>query len=211
MNSFSNLMGKQTLLPIIQANTVSQGVEIAKAMSAAGINLVEVVLRTAAALDVITAIKHELPNLKVGAGTVIDADILKKALNAGSDFIITPATSTKLLMKLENCPVPVLPGVSNTADILLAREFGYKELKLFPASLSGGAPFLSAMGSVFKDISFCPTGGINQSNQQEYLALTNVFAVGGTWIAKPEWVADKSWSKITSACQQASITAQGVS
>ncbi len=207
MNSFSNLMGKQTLLPIIQANTVSQGVEIAKAMSSAGINLVEVVLRTAASLDVITAIKHELPNLKVGAGTVLDADILKKALSAGSDFIITPATSTKLLMNLANCPVPVLPGVSNTADILLATEFGYNELKLFPASLSGGTAFLSAMASVFSDISFCPTGGINQSNQQEYMALSNVFAVGGTWIAKSHWVEQRQWSKISSAC----AAAQGLS
>jgi len=203
MKSFSHLMGKQTLLPIIQANTVAQGVEIAKAMSAAGISLVEVVLRTEASLDVITAIKHELPNLKVGAGTVLDADILKKALSAGSDFIITPATSRQLLTELATCPVPVLPGVSNTADILLAREFGYTELKLFPAALSGGADFLSAMCSVFKDISFCPTGGINQSNQQEYLALSNVFAVGGTWIAKSHWVEQAQWAKITAACEAA--------
>ncbi len=210
MNSFSNLMGKQTLLPIIQADTVSEGVEIAKAMSAAGIHLVEVVLRTQASLDIIKALKKELPKLKVGAGTVIDADILKKALSAGSDFIITPATSTKLLMNLESCPVPVLPGVSNTADILLAREFGYKELKLFPASLSGGVAFLSAMSSVFKDISFCPTGGIDDKNQQEYLALKNVFAVGGTWVAKPEWVQLAQWSKITSACEQACKSVQGI-
>jgi len=203
MNSFSNLMGKQTLLPIIQANSVEQGVEIAKAMADSGINLVEVVLRTPASLEVIKAIKHKLPHLKVGAGTVIDADILNEALSAGSDFIITPATSTKLLMTLENCPVPVVPGVSNTADILLSREFGYTELKLFPASLSGGAAFLSAMGSVFSDISFCPTGGINHSNQAEYLALKNVFAVGGTWIAKPEWVELAQWAKITSACKAA--------
>jgi len=205
MTSFSTLMGKQTLLPIIQANSVPEGIEIAKAMSAAGINLVEVVLRTEASLDIIKAIKHELPELKVGAGTVIDSDILKQALDAGSDFIITPTISNKLLTELANCSVPVVPGVSNTADILLAIEFGYTELKLFPASLSGGAPFLKAMSSVFKGISFCPTGGINESNQQEYLALTNVFAVGGTWIAKPDWVESGQWSKITSACRAAQV------
>ena len=207
MKSFSHLMGKQTLLPIIQANSVSQGVEVAKAMSAAGINLVEVVLRTEASIDVIKAIKQELPDLKVGAGTVIDAGIYKQALDAGSDFIITPAISNQLLTCLSNCPVPVLPGVSNTADILLAREFGYKELKLFPASLSGGAPFLSAMNAVFKGISFCPTGGISDKNQHEYLSLANVFAVGGTWIAKNDWVESENWSKITQACKDA----QGIS
>ncbi|ASP48661.1 bifunctional 4-hydroxy-2-oxoglutarate aldolase/2-dehydro-3-deoxy-phosphogluconate aldolase [Cognaticolwellia beringensis] len=206
MTLFSTLMGKQKLLPIIQADSVSQGLEIAKAMAAAGIGLVEVVLRTQASIDIIKAIKLELPDLKVGAGTVLDADILKQALAAGSDFIITPTISSSLLTHLDNCKVPVLPGVSNSSDILLAREFGYTELKLFPASLSGGAPFLKAMGSVFKDITFCPTGGINEKNQQEFLALTNVFAVGGTWIVNPEWVANKDWSKITSACK----TAQGL-
>lgn len=203
MNLFSNLMGMQTLLPIIQANTVTDGIEIAKAMSAAGINLVEVVLRTNASLDIITAIKRELPTLKVGAGTVTDADILKKALDAGSDFIITPTISTALLTHLSHCKVPVLPGVSNASDILLAKEFGYKEVKLFPASLSGGAPFLKAMGAVFQDITFCPTGGINESNQQDFLSLNNVFAVGGTWIAHPSWIENKEWTKITQACEAA--------
>lgn len=203
MSSFSNLMGQQTLLPIIQASSVSEGVEIAKAMSAAGIHLVEVVLRTEASLDIITALKQQLPDLKVGAGTVIDADILKQALDAGSDFIITPTISSALLTHLADCKVPVLPGVSNAADILLAKEFGYKELKLFPASLSGGAPFLKAMGSVFKDIIFCPTGGINEGNQQDFLSLNNVFAVGGTWIANSEWVKNKDWAKITQACKAA--------
>jgi len=203
MTSFSSLMGTQTLLPIIQANTVTQGVEIAKAMAAADIHLVEVVLRTDASLDVIKAIKKELPQLKVGAGTVIDSGILKQALVAGSDFIITPTISSQLLTQLADCSVPVLPGVSNAADILLAREFGYSELKLFPASLSGGAPFLKAMGSVFQDLSFCPTGGINQANQQDFLSLNNVFAVGGTWIAQQNWVESKNWQAITDACASA--------
>jgi len=203
MNSFSSLMGSQTLLPIIQADTVEQGVNIAKAMHAAGINLVEVVLRTPASLDVIKQIKLELPQLLVGAGTILNAEILKDALKAGSDFIITPASSTELLTELKNCKVPVLPGVSTSGDILLAAEFGYSELKLFPASLSGGAPFLKAMGSVFKDIKFCPTGGINVDNKHDYLSLNNVFAVGGTWIAPKQWVESGSWDLITSACENA--------
>ena len=201
MNLFSSLMGKQTLLPIIQANSIEQGLETAKAMNAAGINLVEVVLRTDASIDVIRALKKELPQLQVGAGTVVNESIFNSAIEAGSDFIITPTISSKLLSCLDNSPVPVLPGVSNAADILMATEFGYKELKLFPASLSGGAPFLSAMRAVFKDISFCPTGGINEKNQQEYLDLANVFAVGGTWMAKPEWVANENWAAITEACK----------
>ena len=183
MRSFSSLMGAQTLLPIIQAETAEEGLNIAKAMGAAGIKLVEVVLRTPASYDAITLIKKELPEMVVGAGTILDEAILDKALTAGSDFIITPATSAKLYDILAKSPVPVVPGVSTAADILRAYENGYTEIKLFPASLSGGVAFLKAMSSVFQTIKFCPTGGINAKNKAEFLSLDNVIAVGGTWVA----------------------------
>lgn len=203
MTRFSELMSGQTLLPIIQAESPRQGVQIARAMADAGLTLVEVVLRTDASVAALTAIKQEIPQLKVGAGTVIDARLLNQALAAGADFIVTPATSKLLLAELAGCGVPVLPGVSNTGDILLAYEHGYTELKLFPASLSGGAAFLRAMSSVFQSIRFCPTGGVNQQNMQDYLALSNVFAVGGTWVSPAEWVQQGNWQAITTACQQA--------
>ncbi|MGL1956874.1 MAG: bifunctional 4-hydroxy-2-oxoglutarate aldolase/2-dehydro-3-deoxy-phosphogluconate aldolase [Colwellia sp.] len=200
MALFSTLLGKQQLLPIIQANDAAEGVNVARAMHESGINLVEVVLRTTASLEALTAIKSALPNLIVGAGTITNEKILNSAINAGADFIVTPAVSQKLLDKLIHCTVPVVPGVSNTADILMTREYGYVEQKLFPASLSGGEKFLSAISSVFQDVKFCPTGGINEQNYQDYLNLANVFAVGGTWVAKPDWVKNKQWEKITQAC-----------
>lgn len=200
MTSFSSLMGNQTLLPIIQADSPTQGVAIAKAMRNAGLTLVEVVLRTESSLATLSAIKAEFPDLIVGAGTVTNANILKQALAAGADFIITPAVSEKLLEHLSTCGVPVLPGVSNTGEILLAREFGYQELKLFPAALSGGAKFLAAISSIFQDIKFCPTGGVTAENKVDYFLLSNVFAVGGTWVVKKEWLADDNWQAITDAC-----------
>jgi 2-dehydro-3-deoxyphosphogluconate aldolase/(4S)-4-hydroxy-2-oxoglutarate aldolase len=203
MTSFSSLMGTQTLLPIIQADSVEQGVNIAKAMAAAGLKLVEVVLRTDASLEAIKAIKQQVPELIVGAGTITNEIILQQAIDAGSDFIVTPAVSEKLLGFLVGCGIPVLPGVSNTGDILMAREFGFTELKLFPASLSGGVPFLSAVNSVFQDIKFCPTGGVSQNNKNEYLSLTNVIAVGGTWVCRKEWVESENWQAITDACREA--------
>ena len=196
-------MGGQTLLPIIQADNVEDGVAIAKAMSAAGLSTVEVVLRSENSAKCITAIKEALPEMIVSAGTVIDKASLDAAINAGADFIVTPAVTERLLTMLVDSGLPVLPGVSNVSDIVLAREHGFREMKLFPASLSGGAPFLSAMTSIFQGITFCPTGGINQNNQADFLALKNVFAVGGTWIANPKWVANKEWSKITEACAAA--------
>ena len=203
MTRFSELMAGQTLLPIIQADTPEQGVQIAKAMANAGLTLVEVVLRTEASIEALKAIKAQVPELKVGAGTVINTDILEQALEAGSDFIVTPAVSPTLLEALAKCNVPVLPGVSNTGDILMALEYGFEEQKLFPASLAGGAPFVSAVSAVFRAVSFCPTGGVSESNKMDYLSLNNVFAVGGTWIAKKEWVEQENWQAITDSCIQA--------
>lgn len=203
MKSFRELMAQQVLLPIVQADTPEQGVAIAKAMSDAGLQLVEVVLRTEASIEALKAIKKALPHLIVGAGTVICEQSLQNALDAGADFIVTPAISRRLLAKLAECNVPVLPGVSNTADILLAREYDFKELKLFPASLSGGAKFIRAMSSLFPDSVFCPTGGVNQVNKSDYLTLDNCFAVGGTWVAQPEWIAEQKWQNITEACHLA--------
>lgn len=197
------VMKNQPLLPIIQADDVESGVNAAKAMENAGVNLVEVVIRTDASLDIITAIKQQLPDLQVAAGTVIDAKVLSAALSAGSDMIVTPGISMNLLNHLKDCPVPVLPGVANVADILMAREHGYTELKLFPANIAGGVGFLSSIASVFKDISFCPTGGVSESNRMDYLSLPNVFAVGGSWVAPKQWIEQKEWQKITDACVSA--------
>lgn len=202
MKTFSSLLGTQPILPIIQAASAQQGVAIASAMHKAGIHLVEVVLRTPASLDALIAIKQALPDLSVGAGTITDSSLLAQSIEAGSDFIVTPAVSPNLLAELAKCPVPVVPGVSNTADILLAKEYGFTEQKLFPASLCGGDKFLQAVASVFPDIGFCPTGGINSDNYMNYLALKNVLAVGGTWVAQPQWIAAKELDKITQACQQ---------
>ena len=203
MKSFSSLMGKQTLLPIIQADTVEQGVNIATAMAEAGLGLVEVVLRTEASLEALSAIKAALPQLQVGAGTITNEKILAQAIDAGSDFIITPAVSERLLGHLVDCNIPVVPGVSNTGEILLAREFGFTEMKLFPASLAGGAKFLSAVSSVFQDVKFCPTGGVTYENRNDFLSLSNVFAVGGTWVAQKDWVTKGDWQSITDACRLA--------
>ncbi|MDQ9090096.1 bifunctional 4-hydroxy-2-oxoglutarate aldolase/2-dehydro-3-deoxy-phosphogluconate aldolase [Pseudoalteromonas haloplanktis] len=202
MTAFSTLLGTQPILPIIQANSTEAGVAIATAMHKAGIHLVEVVLRTPASIDALIAIKKALPELCVGAGTITDPSLLTKSINAGSDFIVTPAVSPRLLDALTQSPIPVVPGVSNTADILLAKEFGFTEQKLFPASLCGGEQFLKAVSSVFADIRFCPTGGINEQNYQSYLALSNVIAVGGTWIAQSQWVHNKQFEKVTQACLQ---------
>ncbi|WAJ72146.1 bifunctional 4-hydroxy-2-oxoglutarate aldolase/2-dehydro-3-deoxy-phosphogluconate aldolase [Catenovulum adriaticum] len=204
MKTFSDLMGSQKVLPIIQVENEEQGVKTAQAMVSGGISVVEVVLRTSGSLAALSAIKKAFPDLQVGAGTILDQDKLNQALEAGADFIITPAITPKLLTALSQCTVPVIPGVSNTADIALAHEFGFREMKLFPASLCGGVAFLKAVSSVFQNVTFCPTGGVNPENLADFISLPNVSAAGGTWLANKTWIEAGNWQQITQACLTAS-------
>ncbi|MBT1450771.1 bifunctional 4-hydroxy-2-oxoglutarate aldolase/2-dehydro-3-deoxy-phosphogluconate aldolase [Glaciecola sp. XM2] len=203
MKRFSELMSGQVLLPIIQACTVNEGVLVAKAMADAGLNSVEVVLRTPVSLEALKAIKTEVPTLQVGAGTILSKQHLDNAMAAGADFIVTPAVSPTLLNALKSCEGPVVPGVSTMGEILAAYEAGFRELKLFPATLAGGVKFLNAISSVFQEVTFCPTGGVNPDNKREFLALDNVFAVGGTWVAQKQWIEEGNWPAIISACREA--------
>jgi 2-dehydro-3-deoxyphosphogluconate aldolase/(4S)-4-hydroxy-2-oxoglutarate aldolase len=200
MQSISSLMGTQTLLPIIQTNSVEEGVNIARAMEQAGLHSVEVVLRSDASLQALREIKRAFPKMLVGAGTVYNTTIWDAAINAGADYIVTPTVTNSLLLAMLSSGIPFIPGVQNMRDIAEVMEHGITEMKLFPAELSGGVAFLKAISSLFKHIQFCPTGGVNPANKDSYLALPNVFAVGGTWVAKAEWVAAGQWAEITQAC-----------
>ncbi len=207
MKNVSTLMEGQIILPLVQAPSAELGIEIARAMQAGGLHSVEVVLRTPESLAALAAIKKALPELSVGAGTILNVEMLKQAIDAGADYIVTPAVTPKLLEALVSCGVPVIPGVSKPSDIALAYEYGVREMKLFPAELSGGAAFLKAIGAVFQDVKFCPTGGVSEANRGNYLALNNVFTVGGSWVATNEWVAQGNWAAITEACKAANLPA----
>lgn len=203
MPRFSELLSEQHLLPIIQADEPDVAVNIARAVTNAGLMTVEIALRSENALAGLMEIKRQLPELTVGAGSVYNSSQLRGAINAGADFIVTPTVSDNLLSQLYLCKVPVLPGVSNPGQVLQAYEYGFKELKFFPAPLSGGTKMLTALTAIFKDVLFCPTGGINESNKNDYLKLDNVFGVGGTWMVDQDAVKTQNWDLITSACLQA--------
>ncbi len=205
MQYFSSLMGDQKVLPLIQVNSAEDGVAVAKAMYEAGLHCVEVLLRTPESFNALREIKVAFPALKVGAGTVVNVPMFDKSVEFGADFIVTPALTPRLVKCLVDSDLPCLPGVSTTADIALAHEAGFTEMKLFPAELSGGVSFLKAVSSVFQKVQFCPTGGVKPENKQAYFDLANVFAVGGSWVARPEWVEQKNWEMIRKTCVTANI------
>lgn len=208
MSSLSRLLAGSSLLPIIQADTPAQAVAIAGALQQGGISAVEVVLRTPSALDSITAIRRALPTLCVGAGTIVSAENAADAKAAGSQFLVSPASSPRLLEAMINTGLPLAPGVSDPAAILMALEMGLTELKFFPAHLSGGIAMLKALQGLFGTVRFCPTGGIGQHNLADFLALKNVFVVGGSWLTPADLVQQQDWQGISqlaaAACAVAS-------
>lgn len=201
--NIKDIFAKQSLLPIIQASSISEGIAVTKAMKDAGLSVVEVVLRNEQALALASEIKATFPELTLGVGTVYNTQLLDKALNAGADFIVTPATTPNLTKALLSCGKPILPGVSSLSDMATLLEQGVTEMKLFPAEVVGGVSMLKAVSSLFKEVSFCPTGGVSPANQKEYLSQSNVFAVGGTWMVPKEAVQAEQWATITQACKEA--------
>ncbi|GGF77215.1 bifunctional 4-hydroxy-2-oxoglutarate aldolase/2-dehydro-3-deoxy-phosphogluconate aldolase [Alteromonas lipolytica] len=203
MADFKGLIRGTPLLPILQPDTVEQAVNIAGAVYASGLRSVEVVRRTSAAAAAVSAIRETYPDLLVGMGTVLNAEHVREAVDAGSQFIITPTISEKLLTALSDSPVPYLPGTASPSDILLAVEAGLSEVKFFPAAVCGGAAMLNNYRAIFPEVSLCPTGGISGDNLHEFSSLPNVFAVGGSWMIPKACVAESDWQGITAACSLA--------
>ncbi|SNY54309.1 2-dehydro-3-deoxyphosphogluconate aldolase / (4S)-4-hydroxy-2-oxoglutarate aldolase [Arsukibacterium tuosuense] len=203
----SSVVKGPALLPIIQADTPAEAVNIAKALSAGGIGSVEVVLRTTEALAGITAIRKALPELLVGAGTILSASDATAAKNAGAQFLVSPASTPKLLEAMIDCGLPFAPGVATPSEIAMAFEYGLTEVKFFPAHLSGGIDMLKALSSIFQQVQFCPTGGIGQHNLADFLALPNVFVAGGSWLTPAAMVKAGQWQQISQLAAQATAIA----
>ena len=200
-STFSMLKGAP-LLPSIQPKSVDEGLHLAEAIANSSLCNIEVVKRSEAAFDALKAIRQQFPELVVGMGTLLNRNHVFEALDADAQFLITPTSSNELLDSLIASGAPFLPGVASPSDILMAHQKGIREMKFFPAHLSGGTPFLKAIASVFSDVTFCPTGGINGDNANDYLALANVNAVGGTWMIPAKAIAQKDWAAVTRACRQ---------
>jgi 2-dehydro-3-deoxyphosphogluconate aldolase/(4S)-4-hydroxy-2-oxoglutarate aldolase len=191
------------VVPVLVIENVDDAVPIAKALIAGGINVLEVTLRTAAALDVISAIAKELPDAFIGAGTVTNREQLKAVTDAGAKFAISPGLTVDLLEAGKEGSIPLIPGISNISDLMTAKDAGYDHLKFFPAEAAGGIQALKSIGGPFPDITFCPTGGISPSNYKDYLALPNVKCCGGSWLAPTDAIKNKDWQVITDLAAEA--------
>jgi len=191
------------IVPVLVIKKVEDALPIAEALLTAGIKVLEVTLRTPAALDVISTIARELPEAIIGAGTVTNKEQLLRSYDAGAKFAISPGLTKDLLQAGNDGKIALIPGISSISEMMDGIDLGYDHLKFFPAEASGGVKAIQSIGGPFPDIRFCPTGGINIQNVRDYLALKNVACCGGSWLVTDEIVENKNWKGITELANQA--------
>ena len=196
------------VIPVIVIERAEDAVPMARALFEGGVRVLEVTLRTPAALAAITAIARSIPDVIVGAGTVrSDADA-RAALAAGARFAVSPGFSPRVAAACREIGLALLPGVATASEVMLAADHGFRFLKFFPAAAAGGLGVLKAWASVFADVSFCPTGGITAASAPDYLALANVKVVGGSWLTPPDALAAADWARIERLAREASALAR---
>lgn len=178
----SDIFSAATIIPVIVIDDISQAVPLGKVLCEQGFKVLEVTLRTAVGVQAIETMRRELPDAIVGAGTVTNPTELEQVQAAGAQFAISPGATPALLKAGKQANIPLIPGVATVSELMQGIEFGYREFKLFPAEAVGGLKLLKSIAGPFPDIRFCPTGGINEANYRDYLALKNVSCVGGSWI-----------------------------
>jgi len=200
----TSLLGRTPVIPVLTIESAAQAVPLARALLAGGLPVIEVTLRTTAALAAVKAIAAEVPQAVVGVGTVTSPADIGKAVDAGARFLVSPGTPAALADALAAAAVPALPGCDGVAGAMALAERGFKVLKFFPAEPSGGVAWLKAVAEPLPNIKFCPTGGVNIANAAAYLALSNVVAVGGSWAAPPPMISAGRFDRIEELAREAS-------
>ncbi|ATG91101.1 bifunctional 4-hydroxy-2-oxoglutarate aldolase/2-dehydro-3-deoxy-phosphogluconate aldolase [Methylomonas koyamae] len=202
--TIKEVMTTSPVMPVMVINNLENAVPLAKALVEGGLKVLEITLRTPVALDAIRQIKAEVPGAIVGAGTIINVTTLHHAIDAGAQFIVSPGVTENLLDAALETSVPLLPGVITPSEVMRLLDKGITAMKFFPAEAAGGIPMLKSIGGPLPQVTFCPTGGVNPKNAPEYLALSNVACVGGSWMAPAELVDAGDWAEITRRAAAAS-------
>jgi 2-dehydro-3-deoxyphosphogluconate aldolase / (4S)-4-hydroxy-2-oxoglutarate aldolase len=191
------------VIPVVVVNDPADAVPIAAALVDGGLPVIELTLRTPAALDAIQRIAKEVPDILVGAGTIVDTGQPEQAAAAGAQFLVSPGSTPGLRAAMRDTGLRHLPGVATVSEVLTLLEENYTEMKFFPAEPAGGAPYLHAMHSPVPAARFCPTGGITPTNLADYLKTPNVGCVGGSWLTPADAVERRDWTRISDLAKAA--------
>jgi len=197
------VMQLSPIVPVIALDSVDEALPLAEALLEGGITLMEITLRTDAGLKSIESIAKKMPEMHVGAGTVVNAEGFQKAVDSGSQFVFSPGISEALMQSSRELDIALIPGVATASEVMMAQNGGFYGCKLFPATVAGGVAALKAFLGPFSSMQFCPTGGVNLNNLNDFLSLSNVSCVGGSWIVPKEAIKMKQYKDITTLCQEA--------
>ena len=199
----TSIVTQTPVIPVLTIERAADAVPLARALVAGGLHVIEVTLRTKAAVAAITKIAAEVPDCIVGVGTVTRAGDIAAAISAGAKYLVSPGTPAELAAALADASVPVLPGCGTVSEAMALSARGFKVLKFFPAEACGGVAWLKSVGAPLPDAKFCPTGGVDGKNAATYLACPNVLAVGGSWVAPKDAIAAADWTRITKLASEA--------
>lgn len=203
MTPWGSMLEHVSVIPVLVVDRVEDAVPLANTLVAAGMAVLEVTLRTPAALDVIEAMIAGVPDAIVGAGTVLNPVQLAEVSARGARFAVSPGHTKELLDAADSAPIPLLPGSQTISEMMSLSQRGYRLAKFFPAEMAGGTTLLKTVSGVLENMQFCPTGGVSVENMQDYLALPNVACVGGSWIAPRDLVSAGKWDEISARARAA--------
>jgi 2-dehydro-3-deoxyphosphogluconate aldolase/(4S)-4-hydroxy-2-oxoglutarate aldolase len=201
------LMHRAKVIPVLTVADVADATAQTRALCAGGLAVLEITLRTPAALAAIAEIRKTIPEAFVGAGTITEAKQISAATEAGAQFLVSPGMTSGLREAALRSPVPFLPGIASVSEAMALAEDGFRALKFFPAEAAGGARYLSSLSGPLPDLVFCPTGGIDAEKAKTYLALKNVACVGGSWMVSPSLIKAGDFASIEKLAHEASISA----
>ena len=202
------LLSEYPIIPVVVIEQIEDAVPLAKSLVAGGLSVIEVTLRTPAAIAGIEDIIENVPGAVVGSGTVCSESQLQMSIELGCKFAVSPGATDRLLKKARDSGFNYLPGVSSASEVMRGLEYGYDTFKFFPAEAVGGTTLLKSLHGPFGDVKFCATGGIGVDNVMSYLSLANVLSVGGSWITPSKLIKEKRWSEIERLASQASSLTQ---
>lgn len=208
--SIEAMLGRCPVVPLVVPKDPDTTIRVTRALLAGGLGVVEVVLRTDVALECLAAVAEAVPEATVGAGTVLSREQARKAADAGARFIVSPGLHEAVVAESLASGLPVFPGVVTATEAQMAWNLGLRTMKFFPASLAGGPAMLKALGSVFRDVRFMPTGGISAGNLADYLALPAVLACGGSWLTPGTAIAEGNYQIVTELAAEAVAIAKSI-
>src|ERR1044072_2960550 len=204
-----SILALAPVIPVLTIEHIDHAVPLARALSAGGLRVLEVTLRTPAALPAIEAMRKAVPEAVVGVGTLARPADFVAAGNAGAQFGVTPGLTAEMASAAKSASFPMLPGIMTPSELIAGLGWGYDTFKLFPAQQAGGVNMLKAFAGPFPQVMFCPTGGITRAAAPDYLALKNVACVGGSWVAPPDRVSAGDWSAIEELAREAASLRRG--